>query len=97
MFFTFIFPENYTEIKCIDQESNLLRVKFIDHQRMVGKRLDQNDVPTIISIIFWDSLMFYQIFLSSQLKRRAVITYKHGIHGLPNESPSDLWLRILGN
>ena len=33
--------------------------------------------------------MFYQIFLSPQVKRSAIITYKHGIyelaHGLPND------------
>ena len=28
-------------------------------------------------------LMFYQIFLSSQVKRCAIITYKHGIYELP--------------
>ena len=37
--------------------------------------------------------MFYQIFLSPQVKRCAIITYKHGI----NQWPSDLRLRILGN
>ena len=35
-------------------------------------------------------LIFYQIFFSPQLKRRAIITYKHGIcqvpYKLPNES-----------
>ena len=34
--------------------------------------------------------MFNQIFLSPQVKRCAIITYKHGIHELPNESPNDL-------
>ena len=29
--------------------------------------------------------MFYQIFISSQVKRCAIITYKHGIYGLPHE------------
>ena len=37
--------------------------------------------------------MFYQIFLSPQVKRCAIITYEHGICELPN----DLGLRILGN
>ena len=46
-----------------------------------------------IIFIFWDFLMFYQIFLAPQVKRRAIITYKHGIYELPN----DLKLRILGN
>ena len=40
--------------------------------------------------------MFYEIFLSPQVKRWAIITYKHVIHELPHELPSDLTLRILG-
>ena len=41
--------------------------------------------------------MFYQIFFSPQLKRCAIITYKHGIYELPHEFPNDLRLRISGN
>ena len=41
--------------------------------------------------------MFYQIFLSSQVKQRAIITYKHGIYELTHDLPNDLRLRILGN
>ena len=41
--------------------------------------------------------MFYQIFLSSQVKRCSIITYKHGIYKLPHELPNDLRLRKLGN
>ena len=51
---------------------------------------------TIIFIIFRDSLMFYQIFISSQAKRTAIITYIHGIYELPQELSNDLRLRILG-
>ena len=50
-----------------------------------------------IFIIFWDCLMFYQIFLSPKVKRCAIITYKHGIYEFPHELPNDLRLRILGN
>ena len=32
---------------------------------------------TISFIIFWDFSMFYQVFLSPQMKRWAIITYKH--------------------
>ena len=39
--------------------------------------------------------MFYQIFLSPQVKRWAIITYKHGIYQLPHKLPNDL--RKLGN
>ena len=41
--------------------------------------------------------MFYQIFLSPQVKRWMIITYKHGIYELPHELLSDLRLRNLGN
>ena len=46
-----------------------------------------------INFIFWDFLMFYQILLSPQMKRCAIITYKHGIYELPHDSR----LRYLGN
>ena len=41
--------------------------------------------------------MFYQIFLSPRLERRAIITYKHGVYELPDELPNELRFRILGN
>ena len=34
--------------------------------------------------------MFSQILFSPQVKRWAIITYKHGIYELPNELPNDL-------
>ena len=45
-------------------------------------------------IIFWDFLTFYQIFLSPQVKRWEIITYKHGICELPQELLNNLSLRI---
>ena len=39
--------------------------------------------------------MFYQIFLSSQVKRWALITNKHGIYKLPHKLPNDLKFRKL--
>ena len=45
---------------------------------------------TIIFIIFWDFLMFYQILFPPEVKRCAFIAYKHGIYELPNELPNDL-------
>ena len=48
---------------------------------------------TISFIIFGDFWMFYQIFLSPQVKRCAIITYKQGIYELPNH----LELRISRN
>ena len=34
---------------------------------------------TAMVIIFWDFLMFYQIFLSPQVKESVIIGNKHGI------------------
>ena len=41
--------------------------------------------------------MLYQIFLSPEVKRWAIITYEQGIYELPHELRNDLRLRILGN
>ena len=42
--------------------------------------------------------MFYPIFLSPQVKRWAIITYKYGIYQLPHVLPNDFRLRMkLGN
>ena len=40
--------------------------------------------------------MFYQIILSPQVKRCAIINYEHGTSELPHEFPNDLRLRKLG-
>ena len=61
------------------------------------QKLHMWEKPAISCIIFWDFLMFYQIFLSPQIKWWAIITYKHGIFELPHELLDDLRLRILGN
>ena len=57
--------------------------------------LPQRLQATISFIIFWDFLMFYQIYLSPQVKRWAIISYKHGIYELSHELPNDLRLRKL--
>ena len=44
--------------------------------------------------MFWDFSILYQIFLLPQVKRWAIITYKHGIYELSHELSSDLNLRI---
>ena len=36
-------------------------------------------------------------FLFTQVKRCAIVTYKHDIYELPYELPKDLRLRMLGN
>ena len=45
---------------------------------------------TIIFIIFWEFLTLYQIFLLQQVKRCAIITYKHDIYDLPHELSNNL-------
>ena len=50
-------------------------------------------ISTISFIMFWGFSMFYQIFFSPQVKRWAVITYKHGIFELHHKLPKDLKLK----
>ena len=40
--------------------------------------------------------MFYQTFLSTQVRRKAILSNKHGICELPDELPNSLRLSILG-
>ena len=54
-------------------------------------------MQTINFIIFQDLSMFYQIFLSPEVKRYAIITYKLGIYELPQELPNGFRLWILGH
>ena len=43
-----------------------------------------------IAIIFWDYFeMFYQVFLSPQVKRNTILTNEHGIYKLPLELPNN--------
>ena len=63
--------------------------KFVESYRQKSEFLKWFEA-TITFIIFWDFLMFYQIFLSPQVKRYGIITYEHGIHELPHELPNDL-------
>ena len=53
--------------------------------------------PTVVFMIFWNFLMFCQIFLAPQMKRCANITNKHRKYELPHELLNDLRLKILGN
>ena len=40
--------------------------------------------------MFWDFLMFYQIFLSPEVKWIVIISNKNGIYELPHELPNNL-------
>ena len=48
-------------------------------------------------IIFWETLMFYQILLSPQVKGCTFITDKNGIYELTHELPNKQTFRVLGN
>ena len=61
------------------------------HMQYSTKSQAEIVLPTIIFTIFWNFLMFYQIFFSPQVKRFAIISYKHGgIYKLPHEFPNNL-------
>ena len=45
---------------------------------------------TIMVILFWNLLMFDQIFLSPQVKRSLITSTKHGLYELPHELPNEL-------
>ena len=66
---------------------------------LIKREEARNNLPTnnIIFIICWDFLIFYQFFVSPQVKRCSIITYKYGIYELPHELRNDLRLMILGN
>ena len=44
--------------------------------------------------ILWDFLIFYQIFLSPQVKRSAIISNKQHVYELFHELPNDLNLKF---
>ena len=46
-----------------------------------------------MEIILWDFLMFYQIFLSPQVKRSTFICNKEDVYELHHELPNNLRLR----
>ena len=54
------------------------------------------DKTTTMTLIFWDFFIFYQIFLSPQVKRIVIICNKDFIYDLPHELPNNLRLTILG-
>ena len=68
---------------------NLLFGKSIqNNKKQRDKRLFMNEKKkkwtTIMEIVLWDFMMFYQIFLSTQVKRSTIITNKEGVYQLPH-------------
>ena len=54
--------------------------------------LTEDMISAIIFIIFWDFLIFYQIFLSLQVKRSLIVTSKQGIYEVLHELRNHLKL-----
>ena len=48
-------------------------------------------------IIFQDSSMFHEIFLSPHGKQSTIISNKHDLYELPHKLPNNLGLKILEN
>ena len=61
------------------------------------KKKKKEKIQTIILIIFRGFLIFYQTLLSPQVKRCAIISYKHDIYESPHELLNNLRRRILEN
>ena len=68
-------PEAYSEPWYIQNHSLFRTLAYLGLEAYLE--------PSITFIIFWGFLMFYQIFLSPQVKRCAIITYKHVMYELP--------------
>ena len=64
---------------------------------MQKKKKKKEKIQTIILIIFRGFLIFYQTLLSPQVKRCAIISYKHDIYESSHELLNNLRRRILEN
>ena len=79
-----------TMIKRLKQKPSLIlknyiknRFQYIFDDIVKSFMMEHSDIQSIIVC------NFLTFFLSQQVKRWAIITYKHGIYGLPHELPND--------
>ena len=84
-----LITDNLLLSECQYMFQNWLLTRLWRHKTYNPVYLSNQVAPTIIFIIFWHFLMFCQVFLSSQVKKCEIITYKHGIYELPYELPKD--------
>ena len=56
-----------------------------------------NKATTMMYIIFWEFLVFYEFFYSPQVKRSVIISHKHGICNLLYKLKNKVRYSILGN
>ena len=57
----------------------------------------QYKVAAILIIVFWNFTMFQNRSISIQVKRNLISSITNLVYKLPNQFPSDLRLKILGN
>ena len=67
-----------------------LRVTFFNKKFSI---ICETLIARIMEIILWDFLMFFQIFLSPQVKGSAIIGNKQGVYELANEFLNDLKIK----
>ena len=98
------FSDNLTEVKMFllkDVQvcfinSNLYDIFWI-LELLIGIWKAKKALHTIIFIIFWDFLKFYQIYISPKVKQCVAITYKHGTSELLHKLVNNVRLRFLVN
>ena len=59
--------------------------KKTDYNTKSALIINEISDSTIMVIIFWDFLIFYEILFSSQVKLSVIISNKNGIYDLPHE------------
>ena len=73
----------------------LLQIRDCTGRKNRGICGNSTNLAIIIFILLWNFLVFYQISLSPQVKRSAIISDKYDIYELSHEFPNDLRLRKL--
>ena len=84
------FDELYAKAACLFID-NILCGKLVSSEPIMT---NDNLTVTLVGFFF---LMFYQIFLSPQVKKSMISSNKDGSYELPYELPKDLVLSILEN
>ena len=85
--FKFVLGSCLEKIKKILTKILLFLTNLVVNKIIKSKKIADNQVPNV--------LMFYTRFLSPEVKRWAIITYKDGIYELPHKFPNELRFRIL--
>ena len=81
-------------VSCLSKQNILISLKKLEKYLVydfVEKDLGNNSLKQIFKydLNILGLLMFHQIFLSPQVKRRVIISNKDSIYDLPQELPND--------